>query len=571
MLQALAPHAGSEQEAMALSHRLGGLPLALHHAGSYLASPFTPEHSFAAYRTALDKRFAQMLGGNSDSRSVVTTAWEISLDALAIGGKPQARPLLRVLSCFEPSVGISATFLDHGILATACAGTGPVDVRGGLEALLSLGLLETRHESGSDVQSVVIHPLVADASRLHLEGIVTTAAANLLQTATVRLEYATPRDWPAWLAILPHLRSMLRLPSNTITHEGLTALAHAAARTCFALSWSGAHVASGELTRTAQAAATALGGNHEAILALRYQSAISSRYRGRYREAESELREVLEQQRSILGSENPATLATQQEAARVMANLGRYAESEIACREILAARLRVLGPNDLETLVTRHYLARAVGEQGRYEESATADAGLLEMSRQVVGDEHYFTLLIRKDLAAHLNNQGRCVQAEHDLRALLQDWLEMPDNDYTYVLDARYELGRAITGQRRYQEAGDYLGELLQDELRVRGPDHPHTLLTRRLIAEGLDAQGQHGQAESDFRDILERQARTLGPGHPRALMTRSRLARAVAAQGRFDEAAHLYRDTYLQLAETVGTNHPETQAVSQALAELLK
>ena len=102
MLQALAPHAGSEQEAMALSHRLGGLPLALHHAGSYLASPFTPEHSFAAYRTALDKRFAQMLGGNSDSRSVVTTAWEISLDALAIGGKPQARPLLRVLSCFEP-------------------------------------------------------------------------------------------------------------------------------------------------------------------------------------------------------------------------------------------------------------------------------------------------------------------------------------------------------------------------------------------------------------------------------------------------------------------------------------
>ena len=191
MLQALAPHAGSEQEAMALSHRLGGLPLALHHAGSYLASPFTPENSFAAYRTALDKRFAQMLGGNS-----TPDRWLPPL------GRSRSTPWLLEASrrhghsfgychASNPQLAVGATFLDHGILATACAGTGPVDVRGGLEALLSLGLLETRHESGSDVQSVVIHPLVADASRLHLEGIVTTAAANLLQTATVRLEYAT--------------------------------------------------------------------------------------------------------------------------------------------------------------------------------------------------------------------------------------------------------------------------------------------------------------------------------------------------------------------------------------------
>jgi hypothetical protein len=35
---------------MALSRRLGGLPLALHHAGSYLDSPFTAEQSFATYR-----------------------------------------------------------------------------------------------------------------------------------------------------------------------------------------------------------------------------------------------------------------------------------------------------------------------------------------------------------------------------------------------------------------------------------------------------------------------------------------------------------------------------------------
>jgi len=274
---------------------------------------------------------------------MVTTTWEISLDALAAGGKPQARPLLRALSCFEPSVGIRATMLDYGILATACARNEPVDVQSGLEALLSLGLLETRHESESGAQSVVIHPLVADASRLHLDGTVTAAAANLLRATAARLDYATPRDWPAWLAILPHLRAMLRLPAKVITRDGLTSLAHAAARACFALSWSGAHIAAGELARTAQTAAAELGADHEAILSLRYQYAISSRYQGHYREAESELCDVLDAQRRTLGPEDPATLATQQEAARVMANLGRYAQSETACREVLDARLRVLG------------------------------------------------------------------------------------------------------------------------------------------------------------------------------------------------------------------------------------
>jgi Tetratricopeptide repeat len=375
MLLNLAPHAGAEQAAMALSRRLGGLPLALHHAGSYLDSAFTAEHSFAAYQDALAARFPQIMGEGAGPRSVVTTTWEISLDALAAGGRPQARPLLRVLSCFEPSVEISLDMLNRNILAVVCDRSDPADVGDGLQALLSVGLLETRHESGSDPPSVLIHPLVADTSRMRLDGKVTGVAAKLLEEATLRLDGASPRDWPAWLAVLPHLRSMFRLPAATIDDQGLIALAHTAARMCFAMNWSGAHVVAGELASTARdAAVTRFGQEHEAILTLRCHHAISSRYLGRYREAESELREVLSAQRMLLGADDPATLATQQEAARVVANLGRYAESEMACREVLAARQRVLGPDNLDTLITRHYLARAMTEQGRYAESQASSS-----------------------------------------------------------------------------------------------------------------------------------------------------------------------------------------------------
>lgn len=54
VLADLAPNAGPAEDAAALSQRLGGLPLALHHAGSQRASEFAAERTFGEYARALD-------------------------------------------------------------------------------------------------------------------------------------------------------------------------------------------------------------------------------------------------------------------------------------------------------------------------------------------------------------------------------------------------------------------------------------------------------------------------------------------------------------------------------------
>ena len=105
MLRDLAPDSGSLRNAMVLSERLGGLPLALHNAGSQLASESVAEQTFKDYARALKERFGPLMGrGMDDDRAIVTKTWELSLDALGARGWPQARPLLRVLSCLAPSV-----------------------------------------------------------------------------------------------------------------------------------------------------------------------------------------------------------------------------------------------------------------------------------------------------------------------------------------------------------------------------------------------------------------------------------------------------------------------------------
>ena len=56
------PAAGTALRPGACPSGWAGLPLALHHAGSYLASPFAAEASFEEYEQALSVRFAELMG-----------------------------------------------------------------------------------------------------------------------------------------------------------------------------------------------------------------------------------------------------------------------------------------------------------------------------------------------------------------------------------------------------------------------------------------------------------------------------------------------------------------------------
>lgn len=85
----LAPNAGDRAAARSLSAQLGGLPLALRQAGSYLASPFATATTFAQYQQALSLRFAEMMGRGTEDRAKVIATWELSLDALAAQGVGQ--------------------------------------------------------------------------------------------------------------------------------------------------------------------------------------------------------------------------------------------------------------------------------------------------------------------------------------------------------------------------------------------------------------------------------------------------------------------------------------------------
>jgi tetratricopeptide (TPR) repeat protein len=447
ILTDLAPDAGSAWEAAALAKRLGGLPLALHHAGMALATDFTPEPTtFADYLAALQSRFGQLMGhGPGDDRAIVTSTWELSLDALAAHSRPQARPLLRVLSCLAPAVVIPPALLDLAILARACPIPSADQAADGLAALASAGLITTQPGPPGTRPGALVHPLVSETGRLRLDheypAQAGAIAVALLATAAQSLRNDRPADWPEWVQQAVHQRAVWTYLGTRLADADLDRLAQVSTDTAAAFVSAGAYAASEELARLALVRTTRLGADHQAVQWLRIRVASTRRFTGQYAQAEREFRNVLAIFLPVLGSDHPSTLATRYEIARVMAAQGQHEQAEHEFRDVLATRQRVLGTDHPDTLATRYEIARVMAAQRQHEQAEHEFRDVLATRQRVLGPDHPRTLATRHEIAHVMAAQGRYEQAEHEFR------------------------------------------DVLATRQRVLGPDHPRTASTSKSLA----------------------------------------------------------------------------------------
>jgi tetratricopeptide (TPR) repeat protein len=501
----LAPDAGDEHHAEELANRLGGLPLALHLAGSHLGSGLTRWSTFESYQRALeqDPAGAGRLSpdpdtpGAANERAAVMRTWELSLDDLAVHGLPHARTVLRLLSCFAPSVPIPIDLL-HMSDMTGLLGD-PV------ESALALGRTEMRLDQTlrglerlglvnrvkGPPLAVVVHPVIADASRAHLltpadtqpfPAVVQQTAVRILASAAETLDLQRPADRQWFHDMTPHVRALLDVTAPHVDAEHLVTLMRATGRAVIAHQASGATPAAVELLRTALEHAAQLGEDHPTILALRHHLAYQAGRQGRWAEAEAMNRRVLEARRRVLGDDHPDTLATGHNLARSVAGLGRWAEAEAAYRAVLGAKRRLLGDDHPDTLATRQSLTYVMADQGRYAEAETAYREIIAAMRRLGGDDDPNTLGARHNRASAIANQGRWAEAEVAYRAILDAKRRVLGDRHPYTLSTSHRLAWALAAQGRWQEAEAMYREVLAVRLEVLGPDHPDTLATRRAL-----------------------------------------------------------------------------------------
>jgi len=550
---------GSDDDARELARRLGGLPLALKIAGSFLAESVSVPSAFAGpdlirtYRQYLDALDSGDLGSVfpdpggeqtlDTARSLIAHTWSISLDLLDARHLPEARTLLRLLACFA-NTPVPYELLLHPPTMSASplfetlTGARLWQV---LTALYSFGLVDLDVNDSPDTIPVArLHPLVYDVTsaypatapegdEAHLR-----LAARLLMQATDVPEAGLPEDpqaWPAWQLLTPHAIHVIERLAEEPSYPDDT---------------------------TASAAAYA------GYMAARYQES-----QGLYAQAETLLRDVLVMRNASLGSDHPDTLITRREIARVMGERGDYAAAEAGFREVLAAQLRVLGPDHPNTLISRREIARAMRQQGQYAGAAAEFHEVLAVQLRVLGPDHQSTLITRYEIARVMAERGELPGAETELRGVLDAWLRVLGPDHPTTLAARHEIARIMGDRGSHAGAEAELRDVLAAQLRVLGPDHPDTLITRQEIAQEMYYRGDHSGAEADFRDVLAAQLRVLGPDHPDTLITRHKIARVMAEYGDSERAEAELRDVLAAQLRLLGPDHPDTAATARLLTSV--
>ena len=578
------------RQARELGERLGGLPLALHVAGSYLGSEFARWHTFADYHHALDsaelRAILDDLGDSADGpRTDIQRTWGVSLEAVA-AGYPQARLLLFLLSCYAPTTRIPVTILRPDVLSGLPAtadqrsadagedGDAALDrrLRACLRGLVRVGLIDDT--TVSDAQTITVHPVVADVYRVWLRRSVadlpriTGVAVRLLRAACREHDQEIPSDWPFWRNLVPHILALLGWAADVLVEATLADLLEVASQAALALVLSGFPGVAENLADAGITAGTGMAADHPARLAIRRALAAAVAEQARNEEAERLYRDLIGDQERVLGHDHAATLAARGEYARALGFL-RDPQAEELHRKAIDDQDRVLGPDHRVTLMTRHWLGRLLVRLGQYREAERTYREVFVGRRRSLGVRHPDTLVTRHTLAWAIARQGRYADAEQQFCEVIKDQENTLGDEHPHVLGSGRALAWCITMQNRHEEAERLLRRVLDGQQRIRGDNHPATLETLQTLAYAIGGQGRYSESEDLYRQILRDRPPPYGDDHPATLTTRHMLALCIADQRRNGEALEMLSDTLARRERVLGSRHPETQATRQAIEQL--
>ncbi|MFJ8229275.1 hypothetical protein ACIQ9E_04830 [Streptomyces sp. NPDC094448] len=617
----LAGESGGPTEAQTLAERLDGLPLALKLAGSHLARaargagllrnrghrPGGRLRSFAAYADALGEVGAELLdqGGHwrpeeSDAerahRRLIGRTWELSLDLLEEQQLPEARTLMRLLSCCA-AAPFPVDLLDPDVLP--CPPSTDADradrIDRALEALVGLNLIDvvdigpnSPADKTEPFPCLVSHRLVREVNALRLADdppeerlAVWHAAARLLAQGAAHAP-EQPANWPWWRLLAPHVTAALDAAPERNAGTGDDALllpllqAGLAAYTFFNFSDLSASDMDAALARLLLRRAAVLPEDHPVRLSVRHRATLSLLY------GEEELREyedILAGQLAVQGPDHPETLITRYNIALIRHKYGRItdAEEEAELRAVLEARRRELGPDDPFTVLTHATVAQRMMARDHGEEGSRAEYRALaeNLDSRTPGDHRFLPLHHRHQLAHALDSAERWAEAEAEYRSVLTD-LEgygaegMADTLYWSMLQC---LCDNLAHQDRRRDAMVLLDASLPwfdgSEDR-RSPTLPEALGVRHLRGDMLRHCDRPAEAEQEIRAVLADRLLTVDARDSQVLSERHCLAHTLEALERHGEAQDELREVAESYTGILGAADAYARKAAYCLARML-
>ena len=568
---------GDREEHAALVEDLGGLPLALEQAASYLAATRV---TAGVYRRLLDGvdtegDILDETEGSSATgygRSVAKTL-SVAFEKLS----PHARRLLRLCALAAPEPVPEWLFREAGdLLPDSLADTFGDDVAWNrIVAELRRYGLAGRISDEETGHALVLHRLIRQVVRTRLaEPAEDCGVLQAVLASACTGDPGHPDHWPRYAALAEHVIQLDRVsPHGSLDPETIVGLLN---RVALFLQFRSVRYTDAVrlLRRAIDIASRQWGDSHPDTLASMNHLAVTLRARGDQGdlgEAREFQERVLEGCRRVSGEEHPNTLTSMNNLASTLQAQGDLRGARELEEQVLEVRRRVSGEEHPDTLTSMNNLASTLQAQGDLRGARELEEQVLEARCRVLGEEHPDTL-------TSMNNLASTLQAQDDLRGarelqerVVEDRRRVLGEEHPDTLTSMNNLASTLQAQGDLVTARKLEEKVLEDRRRVLGEEHPNTLTSMNNLASTLQAQGDLQGARELQERVLETQRRVFGEEHPDTLTSMNNLASTLQAQGDLRGARELQERALETQCRVLGEEHPETLTSMNNLASTLQ
>ena len=496
MLQRRAPGL-TRSDAIAISRRLGDLPLALAQVAAYLDQTHLPA---SEYLRLLETRAADLhsRGRTTGHPDSIATIWSVSLDQLrAI--TPAAVQLLTLCGWLAPEPVPLSLFSNHAALLPAPLSATADDSIAFVDAIAALADYSLARRTGNDI---LVHRLVQDVIRQNnatgpspLDNVLTLLRADL--PAEI---YDKPQNWPRWRQLLPHV---------------LVATAHQK-----------------DLNPTPAADAAWL--LHRAGSYLYVH--------GRPADAVRLLKQSVHFRERIVGTDSSEIAATLNNLGLALADLGRP-DSAI---HVLKRAVRLLETADQPD---KFAIAEVLNHLGWAHVLLGQPAAALPIYERAMKIRKTADRPDPARIMADLNGLGRAFADSGrpaDALPLHERALQLCEAaygpDHPWIATTLAYQGRALTDLGRPAEALPLLERALTIRETAYGSDHPWLATVLNHQGRALTDLGLPAEALARHERALEIHEAVYGSDHADVATDLDHMGRALSGMGRHDEALSLHR-----------------------------
>jgi tetratricopeptide (TPR) repeat protein len=509
------------EAAVAVSERLGGLPLALEQAAAYVD---VSGRDLAGYGELLETRLLDLMsvGQPTGYPRPIASTWRLSFERIETE-RPDAAALLRLCAFLAPddvpvSVLVGGWVELPDELGRAVAD--PLELDGAVAALRRYSLIERRAEAlhvHRLVQAVVRESLPAAEAETWLASAVRLLFSQFPERSDRRLE-----RWPLCARLVPHALVVSRLVGERSIEPA--ALAELLDRVGTYLQTRGELRSSRPLKDRALAITElALGPNHPDVAHNLNNLAVLLLEQGEVGAARSLDERALAIRERALGPDEPELAASLNEVGMVRREQGDLAGARPLLERALSIRERMQPPDRGRLGLSLNNLGLLLGELGEAEAARPLLERALAINEELLGPDHPHTAITLGNLGNLLRDRGELAGAERLLERALAISERALGPDHPQTANGLDNLALLRWRWRNLGAARSLLERGLSVRERRLGPDHPRTARSLHWLGRLLTEQGDSAGIVLLGR-ALATYERALGRDHPTTVECRRAL-----------------------------------------------